>query len=309
MQDLYDKLGVKEGISDADLKSAYKKLATKYHPDKTGGNEEKFKEINAAYDILKDPNKRAEHQAKQDFRSYQSRGQGPGFGPGNIPPDIEIIIKEMMGNRGPFRNPDFGTPHFSQGFEGASNRQYRNTPQNRDIKITLELTLEEAYISHKKTLIINLSNNNKETISIDIPGGVKDNTFVKYPGLGDNAIETERRGDLYVNIKVKPDPNFERVNNHLIVHKTIDCIDAILGTKIEVKTLDNRSLSVTINKGTQNGTVLKLKGEGMPIPDKHSDAGRRPALKGDMQVIIHTNIPSTLTNEQYELLKQVKDKQ
>jgi len=297
MDDLYNVLGVDEGVSDADLKIAYRKLVRELHPD-AGGNEEEFKRVSNAYDILKDPNKKAEYHAQKDFAKYQNQRGFHRSGP--IPNDIEDILRDIMGGS-PFRRGSFNEPHFGPGFAG-NNRQYQSTPQNRDIKIKLSLNLEDIYKPLKKTLSVTLMSGRRETIEVDIPAGVKNNTFIKYNGLGDNSITTERRGDLYVNIEVMPHPIFERVNNHLVIHKTINCIDAMLGTKIDIITLDKRVLSVIINKGTQNGTVLRLEGEGMPISDNFG----RPSQSGNMQIVINVSIPTTLTKEQIKLLKKIK---
>lgn len=301
MQDLYNELGLKEGASNAELKTAYKDLARIHHPD-VGGDEEKFKKINNAYDILKNPKKKAEYLQEQEFEKYTEYTGRPANRPGNIPPDINIIIEAMAAGQDPFRETSFSRTHFGQGFEGFATRQYRRTQQNRDIKVSLTVSLEDIIKTQKKTISVTLASGQREIIEVDIPVGVKNNTFIKYNRLGDNTITTEPRGDLYVNIAVEPHPIFERVNNDLVIHKTIDCIDAMLGSTVTIKTLDKRKLSVTIHKGTQNGTVLKLTGEGLQTIDRSGHHTRF----GDMHVVVDVNIPGTLTKDQYDLLRQIK---
>lgn len=290
MKDLYNELGIKEEASAAEIKSAYRSLARKHHPD-IGGDEEKFKKISNAYDILKDPKKREEYRQQQDFERYQRHGS---HSSSPFPHDINIILEEMIRGGDSFSNIHFG--------EGFSRRQYRQTQQNKDIKIRLTLSLEDIVKPQKKVISVTLASGQREIVEVELPAGIKNNSFIKYNGLGDNSISTEPRGDLYVNVIIIPHPIFKRINDDLVIHQTIDCIDAMLGTNIKIKTLDKRKLSVTINKGTQNGTVLKLSGEGLKISNNFNKISKF----GDMHVVIDVNILSTLTKDQYNLLRQIK---
>ncbi len=284
MEDLYGTLGLKKGASDAEIKTAYKKLAKMYHPDANPTGEDKFKEVSHAYDVLKDPQKRAAHEHEQ-FARANMHGR-PFTRGGPIPDEMHDIIfnfKDIFGEQDPFSRHQ-------------TRRQYSREPVNSDVKIHIELTLEEAYKGCNKTISVNLPSGASEIVKVDVPGGVKEGGFLKYPRMGDNSISDKPRGDLYIHVHIRPHKEYTQVGHNLIANKTISCIDAMLGTTIELITLDKRKLSVTINKGIQHGTVMKLQKEGMPYNNS----------VGDMHIIINISIPSTLTTEQYKLLQQIK---
>lgn len=283
MKNYYDTLGVSETASDNEIKTAFRKLAAQYHPDK-GGNESKFKEINEAYDTLKNTKKRQEYDT---MRKYGERSFGSGEG--------------FSFNTGDFFNDNVFEEFFSGfglGPRGrGSTRVYRNKPRNnQSVNIRISLSIKEIYHGCEKTISVRLPSGRDEIVQIKIPAGVQNGVVFKYRGLGDDSDNKLARGDLLVNVQVLDSDGFTRKGNDLWTDKTINAFEAMRGTEFDIRLLDDSVKRVKVPAGTQPNAVLNLKGLGMPVHDTLN-------IKGNVYVRIHVTIP-TLSKED---LKKIED--
>jgi curved DNA-binding protein len=280
MKDFYQILGVATTADDATLKSAYRKLAKEYHPDtnKDPNAEAKFKEINEAYDTLKDANKRAQYDLERTggFRtksqSYWSNQPG-GF-EGSV--NLDDILRDIQNRR-------------------ARHYQY-DAVVNRDIMITYAITLEEAFQGKDADVKYNLPGKEAQSIQFKIPAGIQDGIRLRFQGKGDNAISDIPPGDLYIRINIVPHNVFVRMGYHLVTSTTIDYMDAMLGAEREIPTIEGTKINMRVPAGIQPGQSLRAAGKGMPMGN-----GQR----GDMMVEVVFS-PSKLSDEQRELIEKAR---
>lgn len=279
MRDPYQTLGINKNATADEIKSAYRKLAKKHHPD-LGGDPEKFKEINEAHDILSDPTKKSQY----DFGGFNQ-----GFNPGAnaYRSGTHFHFDDV------FSNEDFMNI-FAQaaGFPGSKRR-----PKNSNIRIRLSVTLESILNEQTKTVEISSGLGNKQ-IEIKIPAGIHDGAIITYRGMGQNMYPDQPAGDLMVEVNIQPHERFIRANEDLHSNITIDCFKATLGTSIEFVTIRNKRIKVNIPAGSQNGTILRLPSEGLPSMN-------RSKFVGNQFLKINIMVPTNLTNEQIELVKQL----
>jgi curved DNA-binding protein len=275
MRDPYQILGVNKDASQEEIKAAYRKLAKKYHPD-LGGDPEKFKEINEANDILSDPNKKAQF----DFGGFNPGANAYRAGTHFHFDDI-------------FNNEDFMNI-FAQaaGFPGS-----RRKPKNSNIRIRLSVTLDSILNEQTKNIDINIGSGNKQ-VEIKIPAGIHDGAIITYRGMGQNTYADQPAGDLMVEVTVLQNERFTRMNEDLHSNITIDCFKSTLGTSIEFLTIRGKRVKVNIPAGSQNGTVLRLPGEGLPSMNRNK-------FVGSQYLRINVSVPTNLTNEQLDLVKQI----
>ena len=278
MKNFYDTLGVAETASEKEIKNAFKALAKKYHPDQ-GGDEDKFKEINEAYDTLKNSEKRQEYDA---MRKYGTRGSG----------------RNQQGND--FFSEDIFQDFFSGfgfGPGRGQTRVYRTRPRtNQSVNIRITLSIKEVYHATEKTISIRLPSGRDEIVHLKIPAGVQNGAVFKYKGLGDDTDKNLERGDLLCTVSVLDSDGYTRKGNDLYTDKTISCFDAIRGTEFKIRTLDERILSVKVSAGTQPNATIVLKGQGMPIHDTLN-------IKGNMYIKINVLIPELGATD----LEKIKD--
>ena len=254
MQDYYQTLGVNENASSDEIKKSYRTLASKHHPDK-GGDTAKFQEIQAAYDILSDPKKRAE---------YDHQRNNPG-------------VNEFIFTHGdPFE-------HLRSifGFSGGDFFNRTQQRKNRNLKISLILSLAETLEEISKFVEI-VRGSQKQTVKLDLPPGVQHGQIFKYSGLGDNSLPLPP-GDLLVEINITPDYRFRIDNFDIITHVKINCFDAILGCEALVPSIKGNDLTFNVAPGTNPGAKYKLKGQGLRVTNSN--------LRGDLIAIIDVDIP------------------
>lgn len=275
--DYYSTLGLNRNASDDDIKKAYRKMAMKHHPDR-GGDEKLFKEIEEAYRTLSDPQKKQMFDMGMD----PNKQQGPrGF------------------NQGPFEF-HFGADNFEDifsnfGFGGGFSRSRRN----RNVSINVEISLVDVLNGKDIDAEVALPSGKKKIININIPRGIEHGQQIKYQGIGDNAIPNVRPGDLIVNVYIKPDSKFKREGSNLIVDRSITVWNAILGTNINIETIDGKTLNINIPPGTQSETILSCKGEGLPQI--------RSGVRGNLLVKIKVEIPKKLSAEQLDYIKKISE--
>jgi len=270
--DPYTVLGVEQSASDQDIKSAFRKLAVKYHPDR-GGDENKFKEINEAYDKIKTAEKRQQFEAAKQFG-------GDGFN-----------FNFAQGD--PFDMQDMFAQFFGDGFR--QQRRYQRRPQNRNIQVSLEITLEDSYHGAKK--LFNLDQLPKK-ISVDIPKGIDSGQTIRYKGLGSNTVQGAPPGDLLIKVYVMPHSVFKRSKLDLHIEKTVSCYDAILGTKIIVDHIDGTKITVKVPDGTQPGTTMRIPEHGLTNTANQV---------GHLYVHINVSIPTNLTEKDKDDIRRIAE--
>ncbi len=304
----YSILGVDKSATEKDIKRAYRQLARKFHPDKNPDNkaaEEKFKEINEAYEVLGDTSNRAKYdQLGRSYHRYQQMGGEPsGFdfsqwarsgGAGSQYQQVTVDFGDLFGGSSGFS--DFFQSIFGGGGRSRSN-DYSNlygqqVPQKgQDIEYKVDITLEEAFHGTMRTL----SRDGSGQFTARIPRGAKSGTKVRLSGKGDGGPAGP--GDLFLVIRVVPHKSYKRSGNNLTTDVSIDVVDAVLGNKVTVPTLSG-SVKLSIPPGTQGGRTFRLKGKGMPDL-------RDPDRFGDLLVKVRIRVPEELSDEEQALYKQL----
>lgn len=343
-QDYYEILGIKKEASTDDVKKAYRRLARKYHPDLNPGDaaaEKKFKEINEAYEVLRDPKKRSEYdqygkaafEGAGGFEGFRTQDTGFDFGFGGM----EDIFSDLFG--GGFRQ--------------------RETPlKGADLETHLDITLEEAYKGVTKPVTLtrevmckgcggtgaqaskscsqckgtgsikqsrgvfrlsqpcpachgsgrvitktcpvcrgNGSTVATETIKIKIPPGANTGSRVRLKGMGGAGMKGGSPGDLYISLTVMPHPVFKRDGNNIYVEVPVSVVEAVLGGKIKVPTLEG-SVTMTLPPGTDSGKKFRLKGKGIP--------NKKTGITGDEFAIIKIVVPKKVSSKTKEALEEIK---
>lgn len=288
-KDYYKILGVERKASEDEIRKAYRDLAKQYHPDRNPNDkqaEERFKEINEAYQVLSDPKKRSHYdRLGSDYSNWQRRGAPGDFhwedyvgsSPGGTRVNYEDL-EEMFGGAGGFS--DFFRTIF--GMRDAETA-YRTRPQA--YQQPLQITMEEAY----KGAMRLIQENGKQK-QVRIPPGVRTGSKVRVAGVGPNG------SDLYLIIDVTEDSRFERRGNDLHTTATVDVFTAILGGEAQVDTLDG-TIKMNVPAGTQPEQVFRLAGRGMPHV-------KNPEQKGDLYVRLKVQVPKYLSPKQRELLDE-----
>ncbi len=301
-KDYYKVLGVDKNASEADIKKAYRKLAQKYHPDKNQGNnaaQEKFKEINEAYEVLGDPDKRQKYnQLGSQYQQWQRYGgQGgfdwgryakPGAGGGTR---VEYgDLDDLFGGSGDFS--DF----FQSIFGGEPRTRPRTQARPRrgsDFEQPLTITLEEAYRGTKRMI-----QKDGRKIEASIPPGVITGSRVRLRGEGQSSMGGGAAGDLYLVIEVEPHPIFERNGSDLYVDVAVDLYTALLGGEARVPTPKGKEVILTIPPETANGKQFRLSGQGMPKLDN-------PKQTGDLYARVKVILPQHLSEKEKSLLREL----
>ena len=288
-KDYYKILGVDRKAGEDDIRKAYRDLAKKYHPDRNPNDkqaEERFKEINEAYQVLSDPTKRQHYdRLGSDYSQWQRRGAPGDFNwgdyvggyPGGTRVNIDDL-EDLFGGAGGGGFSDFFRTIFGRDVESS-----RARPQG--YQQPLQITLDEA---HKGTMRVIQGNGNQKQVRI--PAGVRTGSKVRVAGAGPNGV------DLYLIVDVSEDSRFERRGNDLHTSATVDVFTAILGGEAEVETLDGK-IKLNIPAGTQPEQVFRLAGRGMPSVNNKNQ-------KGDLYVRLKVQIPKYLSPKQRELLDE-----
>nr|WP_294944474.1 J domain-containing protein [uncultured Mucilaginibacter sp.] len=300
--DYYKILGVDKTASDKDIKSAYRKLARKHHPDLNPDNAESnktFQQLNEANEVLSDPEKRKKYDKYgenwQNGDAYeqarqQQRGQSSysgGFGGGG-PQDFGGYDFGGGGDFSEFFNSMFGGGPPGSGTGGRQQQRYRG----QDLNATYQMSLRDTMESKKQTLTVNGKN-----IRLTIPAGIENGQTIKIAGHGAAGTNGAPAGDLYITFTIPDDPEFKRTGSDL--HKTIilDLYTAVLGGEITADTLSGK-VKLKVAAGTQNGTKVKLKGKGVPVYKKEGQFG-------DLYITYNVQLPTHLSAKQRELFEEL----
>jgi curved DNA-binding protein len=258
----------------------------KHHPDR-GGDEATFKKISEAYDILSDPQKKQIVDLGGDPKNQGGGGYGNSFnqGPfefhfgGGVPPGMEDI---------------FGRFGFGSGF-GRQPMQ-----KNKTLNITVDITLEDVLSGKDINAEITIPGTGKrKMINIAIPAGIEHGQQIRYEGMGDDAIRELRPGDLIVNVNVRQHNLFRREHSDLILEKSVSVWDAIIGSTLDIETLDGKTLTINVPQGTKHGTILSCRGEGLPI--------MRSRNRGNLLIMIKIDMPRNLSSSQLDKIKSLRD--
>ena len=314
-KDYYKILGVGKSASQEEIGKAYKKLARKHHPDLNQGDkkaEEKFKEINEAHEVLKDPEKRKMYdqlgsnwQHGQNFQRppgfenmhFDFGGSGANFGSGGFSDFFETLFgREGQG----FSSTGFGgggssyggTPFGNVNFGGFSQQPRKG----RDVEANLSLTLEEAFHGGKKAITLSgAPGGSPRSLEVSIPAGVKNGARIRLSGQGDPGASGGQAGDMYLKIAIQPHPSFSLDDADVLYDLHLAPWDAALGAKVTVPTLSGK-VELTIAPGTGSGKKLRLRGKGL-------GSGKN---KGDQFVRIAVDVPEPATPEAKELWEKLR---
>ncbi len=303
--DYYKILGVDKKASTDEIKKAYRKLARKYHPDLNPNDKEankKFQQLNEANAVLSDPEKRKKYdkygkdwERGEEYEQYKqsqqkqrasSAGGGQGFSGGDFEGSaFSDFFESMFGGAGFGGTSDFGGQR-----RGGGNVKFKGQDFNSEVN----LTLDEAYTTHKRTFTINGKN-----VRITIPAGIADGQTIKLPGYGGEGVNGGPKGDLYITFSVSNTPQFKRVGDDLYANKQIDLYKAVLGGDIMMDTMSGK-IKLKVSSGTQSGTKVRLKGKGFPIYKKEGKFG-------DLYVTYDIKIPTNLNSKEKELFTELAE--
>ena len=312
-KDYYNILGVSKDASAGEIKKAYRKLALKYHPDQNKGDrsaEDKFKEISEAYAVLSDSEKRKnydmfgaegfQHKYSQEdiFRGFDfgSIFSEFGFGGGGRGSNPFSQFFSGMGGGGQRRQHSAGSPFGS--CAGGGCHSQAQTPKGSDLIYELSMTLEDLTQTTDKVISYQL-NGKPEKVSVKIPAGISDGKKLRLRGKGHPSPYGGQPGDLYVKIKVLAHPTFRRENSDLYSKHTITFSSAVLGTELEIPTIDQKVLKLKIPPGTQNNAKFRLKSYGLPTDSQNG--------RGDAYAEISIEIPKKLNRKQKSLVKSLTE--
>ncbi len=297
-KDYYEILGVSRSATEKEVKSAFRKLARKYHPDTNKNNkaaEEKFKEINEAYEVLGDAEKRKKYDLLGN--SYRS---GSDFRP---PPGFDFNGQASEANFSDFFEMLFGEAFKTKSstFQDIFNQNTgARTPPKRkgeDQAINLELAIEEAYTGTTRKIDINIPGRESKRLEVKIPANVRDGSKIRMSGEGLPGKNGGQTGDLFLVVKLKIHPFFKLEGNDIYSELKVSPSQAVLGSEVDIPTLDG-PVKIVIPSGTQNDKTLRLKGKGFPKPK--NEPGR-----GDHYVKIKINIPTIISNEERKLYSEL----
>jgi curved DNA-binding protein len=273
--DYYSILGVPRDASEDEIKAAYRKLAMKHHPDR-GGDQAQFQNIQEAYDTLRDNQKRAAYDNPQPQGAHFSFNFGGGDPFGDI-----------------FAQFGFGDP-----FAHMRQQQQR---RNKDIRIRIHVTLSETLKEQTKTVSVQTTSGERQTVNVTIPQGITTGSTIKYPGLGDNMFTTLPRGDLIVQFVVEEDPRYSIHGIDLVYKTVINSIDAMTGVSVDIPGVEDRVFNMQIPPGTAHGAKFRIPNQGLYAMNHNGQ------VRGSLIVEIFIDVLKCTTPQQLDLAKKLRD--
>ncbi len=324
-QDYYELLGIERNATEKDIKSAYRKLARKWHPDlhpaaEKKQAEEQFKRINEAYEVLKDPDKRARYDRLgsrwkdgQDFQAPPDMDgvrfyTGGSFGGGGFEGGFSDFFNMFFGGRASGSGPH------------SSHSAQRRAARGKDLESEIDLSMEEAFLGVTRSLRIGGNAAcpacggtgqkdqgfcpqcggtgavpEEKTLDVKIPAGVREGSRIRLKGQGGAGLGGGPKGDLYLKVKIRPHHIFRLKENDIEVETTIRPDQAVFGDRVPVKTLEGQ-VNVKVPPGSRSGSRLRLKGKGFIDKDNN---------RGDQYIRLQIDLPADLNEEEKELYKKL----
>jgi len=303
-QDYYDRLGLKKDASQAEIKKAFRKLARKYHPDiakDLPDAEEKFKEINEAYEVLSDTEKRKKYDTLgpdwQNARQPHSAQQGAPSGDYEYQFDgtgFSDFFEQMFGAGGHPKSSQFrGQPQH----HGAGNRAFPGQDVHADILVTLDEVCRGTERSLKQQ-IHNRQTGQQETKSstIRIPKGISEGQLIRCASLGETGINGGKNGDLFLHVRLERHPLFQVQGSDLYHEIPLAPWEAVIGAAVEIPTMGSK-VKIKIPPSTTPGTELRISGKGLPKDSK--------GTMGDLYAVVQISIPQSITPAEKELWEKI----
>ncbi|HET7737352.1 MAG TPA: J domain-containing protein [Tepidiformaceae bacterium] len=325
--DFYKILGVDRTASDKEIRSAYRKLARKFHPDVNPNDasaETRFKEVNNAFEVLSDPDKRKKYDKYGERWEYADQIE-------------EAQRQQSAGNW--FRNGPHGSSRAGAEFDGADfgsifdsflgrerGARRRGPRRGQDVESPVEVTLEEAFSGTSRTVQLDSSEPCKicngtgsigsatchtcqgagevhrlRRLEVKVPAGVRTGSRVRVASEGAAGTAGAPSGDLFLVVTVLPHPRFERKGDDLTADVDVPLVDAVLGGEVELATIDGRRIALRIPELTQSGRLIRVSGKGMP---RLGDTSRR----GDLIARVRIQVPTALTPEERALYEQLRQR-
>lgn len=289
-RDFYEVLGVSRSASHDEIRKAYKKLARQYHPDvkpDDPGSQQKFAEITEAYEVLGDEEKRKKYdQFGHAYRAAGGAGGNPfqGFGGGGASFDLDDILGGMFGGGGG------GNPF------GGGRRSVQRPQKGQDAKaeITVPFLVAVEGGNHEITI---QAGGSTERLNIKVPAGIEDGKSIRLSGKGNPGINGGPAGDLLVTVRSAPHPWFRREGRNILVDVPMTPSEAALGAKVDVPTLTDGTVVMTVPPGTSSGARLRLRGKGAPDP--------KTGQRGDQMAVLKIVVPKDLSDEARALFEQL----
>lgn len=270
--DYYQILGINRSASQSDIKAAFRKLAMQHHPDQ-GGDENRFKEINEAYSILSDPEKRRQYDNPQSgFKPFFESG---------------------------YTQDPWANQIFEEIFKANSHFYKKPEPKkNNDLSLKCRISLRDSYLGRAITVSFQLPDGLNENIEVTIPPGVEHGQTLRIAGHGDNRRKDLPRGDLIITIEVTNYQGFAREGQNLITKAKINVFEAITGTTVRIRNINDDELDVAIKSGVRHGQRVSCKGLGFKNP-------KYPNVVGDLIVVLDVETPK-IPEDQPELIEKIK---
>ena len=310
-KDYYKILGVSKNATEAEIKKAFRKLAVKYHPDKNKGDkaaEEKFKEINEAYAVLSDPEKRKQYDAfgsTEFHKRYSQEDIFKNFDFGNIFQDLglggDIFSKIFFGGRTAGGGSAGFEDIFGQMFQTGGGHEHTGgfshphaKPKGQDLILELQLTPYEMIHGTKKVVALNTPSG-PEKISVKIPKNIAPGKKIRVAGKGSQG--PGGRGDLYLLIKPQIDSRFRVKGSDVEIDHYLKFSEACLGTKIEIPTVEGTKVRLNVPAHTKCGQKLRIRGKGLP---------KGATSRGDQYVRLLIDVPKDLSPEQMKAVNELK---
>ena len=301
-KDYYKTLGVDKKASEAEIKAAFRKLAHQYHPDKNKGDDKKFKEINEAYQTLSDKNKRAQYD---QFGSAGAGGFGGGqyqgnpFGQGGFGGFSWEDIMRQAQQQGGGAQFDMGDIDLGDLFGAAFGFGGGRVRRGRNVEVQIKMTFKESVRGFSRDIEVPDYRDGKQhgnkKIHVEIPAGVEHGQQLQMDGAGETVTDG-RPGKLFITAIVEKHPTIRKEGQHLVMDLHVPLVDALLGKKIEIETLDGKE-TIEIPEGMPVGHIIKLKGKGVSAGFMRN---------GDFLIVTHIDMPKKISKDAKKIIEELR---